>query len=388
MQDRIGQRHARGAWACALLLAASLAWPAAAFAQNSQTTAEAPSEDPQMLYEQGLQAEWSGMYQEARILHARAADLGSAQAHYQLGFLLLDGLGGPRDVEAARHHLRTAADNGVTLALVPYMYSFDAQDDPDLPPDARIAAHALLELSLRDLATAGDTIQFWSQPMRRQVQAFLQEAGYYRGAIDGLIGQGSLNALRAFARQRAALPALPDQSFARITLTDEGVLADDRPPYTWQDIDSLVDARAAFAGATVEQTEEAHWRIGVDGEALLDWPQDEGGADTTDEPELVFQLPGKPQRTDLQFGMPFAVVSRDDLGECALRAEGEGDFPRHLRRCETRTTGVVLVFQAINGPYDDLETVFAGPLEPFGERLVAIDLAPPPALRLAGAQED
>ncbi|CAN0285756.1 unnamed protein product, partial [Ectocarpus sp. 13 AM-2016] len=146
-----------------------------------------------------MQAEWTGDYAQARALHMQAAALGLARSHYQLGFLLLDGLGGERDVDAARAHLRAAADDGITLALVPFMYSYDDQDDPQLNPDAAIAGHALLELALRDLGMAGDTIQFWSPPMRRQVQVYLQEAGYYRGAIDGLIGQGSLNALRAFA---------------------------------------------------------------------------------------------------------------------------------------------------------------------------------------------
>ncbi len=338
-----------------------------------------PQQDPQALYELGMQAEWSGDYERARQLHADAAEGGVARAHYQLGFLLLDGLGGARDVDAARFHLRAAADDGITLALVPYIYSYDDQDDPELNPDAMIAAHALLELSLRDLGMAGDTIAFWSPPMRRQVQVFLKEAGYYRGAIDGLIGQGSLNALRAFARQRAPLPELPAQGFAQITLSADGVTVDDQHAFAWSDVDDLVDARSAFSGALVEQTQEGHWRIGVEDAALIDWPQTEDGA-------LMFQLPGKPQNTDLRFAMDVDALDESDLGQCALRTSDDTPTPRYIRRCETRVTGVHLVFQADNGPFDDLETALTGPAAPYGERLIAIELSPPLALRLAESQ--
>jgi hypothetical protein len=256
-----------------VMLALSLmAVPVAAVANEADADGSeetASQQDPQALYELGMQAEWSGEYERARHLHRQAAEGGVARAHYQLGFLLLDGLGGERDVDAARFHLRTAADDGITLALVPYMYSYDDQDDPDLNPDAVVAAHALLELALRDLGMAGDTIAFWSPPMRRQVQVFLQEAGYYRGAIDGLIGQGSLNALRAFSRQRAPLPELPAQGFARMTLNEDGVTVDERRVFAWSDVDDLVDARSAFSGALVDETVEGHWRIGVDETALI-----------------------------------------------------------------------------------------------------------------------
>lgn len=349
---------------------------------QDQDQGEQQSQDPQALYEQAMQAEWTGDYNDARALHLQAAELGVARSHYQLGFLLLDGLGGPRDVDAARSHLRTAADNGITLALVPYMYSYDDQDDPELNPDAAIASHALLELALRDLGMAGDTIQFWSPPMRRQVQVYLQEAGYYRGAIDGLIGQGSLNALRAFARQRAPLPELPSQGFTSLVLTAQGVKADERPLFAWQNVEDLVDARSAFAGARVEATQEGHWRIGSDEAALIDWPQAEDGE------ALVFQLPGKPQRTDFQFEMDVDAIAEDDLGQCALRASGDEPMPRYTRRCETRIAGVHLVFEAANGPFDDAETSLTGPVAPYDERLMAIELSPPVALRLADSQSE
>lgn len=371
----------RQRFALPMMLALSLVMvPVVAMANEAAADGgeeSANQQDPQALYELGMQAEWSGDYDRARHLHQQAADLGFARSHYQLGFLLLDGLGGERDVDAARNHLRTAADNGITLALVPYMYSYDDQDDPQLNPDATIAAHALLELALRDLGMAGDTIQFWSPPMRRQVQVFLQEAGYYRGAIDGLIGQGSLNALRAFARQRAPLPELPAQSFASIVLTGQGVTSDDRPTFAWDNVDDVVDARSAFAGARVEATQDGHWRIGTAETDLIDWPRTNDGERTP-----LFQLPGKPQRTDFQFGMAFDAIASEDLRQCALRPSDE-PLPRYIRRCETRVAGVHLVFQAANGPFDDAETALTGPALPFDERLIAMELSPPVALRLA-----
>lgn len=383
---QIGAACKVGAAFMAAMMCVGLAAAPSHAQDHNQVNSQEEAPDPQALYEQAMQAEWTGDYAQARALHMQAAALGLARSDYQLGFLLLDGLGGERNVDAARAHLRAAANDGITLALVPFMYSYDDQDDPQLNPDAAIAGHALLELALRDLGMAGDTIQFWSPPMRRQVQVYLREAGYYRGAIDGLIGQGSLNALRAFARQRAPLPELPGQGFTSLVLTAQGVTADERPLFAWQDVDDLVDARSAFAGARVEATQEGHWRIGVDDVALIDWPRAEEGDDATE--ALMFQLPGKPQRTDFQFGMSLDAVAGDDLGQCALRASDEDPMPRYTRRCETRIAGVHLVFQAANGPFDDVETSLTGATAPYGERLSAIELSPPVALRLAESQSE
>lgn len=367
----------------ALIAGGFYAAPDTAWAQ-ADPESEAVAVDPQALHQQGLEAEWAGNYEDARQFHRQAAELGVARAHYQLGFLLLDGLGGPRDVDSARVHLRAAADGGVTLALVPYMYSYDDQDDPQLTPDPFIAGHALLELARRDLASAGDTIMFWSRPLKRQLQVYLRDAGHYRGAIDGLIGHGSLNALRAFARARSPLPELPSQRFARITITVDGITSDDQPTLPLSAIDEMVDARVAFAGAVVTMTDEGHWRISVDDRPLLDWPQmiEVRQESEDDASGSVFQLPGKPQRADLLFGMPLGDVAPDDLGVCALRVKEQ--TRQYVRRCETRTAGVHLEFTAANGPADDLDAQNSAPSEPYDERLTLIELSPLVALRLAG----
>ena len=375
--------HRRCSTAFVVLVVLGLcAAPQLVMAQDEATQA-AVEVDPQAVYQQGVEAEWAGRYDEARRFHTQAAELGVARAHYQLGFLLLDGLGGVRDVDSARVHLRAAADGGVTLALVPYMYSYDDQDDPELVPDPFIAGHALLELARRDLASAGDTIMFWSQPLKRQLQIYLRDAGYYRGAIDGLIGHGSLNALRAFARSRSPLPELPSQRFARITITADGITSDDQPTRPMGSIDDLVDARVAFVGAVVAAAEEGHWRIRVDDRPLLDWRRtiEAGAADGNVTSAAIFQLPGKPQRTDFWIDMPFDDVAADDLGVCALRVD---ETHRYVRRCETRTAGVHLEFTAVNGPADDLDAENSAPMAPYDERLTRIELSPPVSLRLAG----
>ena len=379
--NRDAQRRCSAA--LVVLMALGLcAVPQPAMAQDEATQA-AVEVDPQAVYQQGVEAEWAGRYDEARRFHTQAAELGVARAHYQLGFLLLDGLGGARDVDSARVHLRAAADNGVTLALVPYMYSYDDQDDPELVPDPFIAGHALLELARRDLASAGDTIMFWSQPLKRQLQIYLRDAGYYRGAIDGLIGHGSLNALRAFARSRSPLPELPSQRFTRITIAADGITSDDQPTRPMGSIDDLVDARVAFAGAVVAATDERLWRISVDDRPLLDWRQDSDAstADGEESSPTIFQLPGKPQRTDFHLDMPFEDVAADDLGVCALRVD---ETRRYVRRCETRTAGVHIEFTAANGPADDLDAENSVPTAPYDERLTRIELSPPVSLRLAG----
>jgi hypothetical protein len=80
--------------------------------------------------------------------------------------------------------------------------------------------------------------------------------------------------------------------------------------------------------------------------------------------------------------MAFDAIASEDLRQCALRPSDE-PLPRYIRRCETRVAGVHLVFQAANGPFDDAETALTGPALPFDERLIAMELSPPVALRLA-----
>lgn len=381
---------------CAVLAVATAASSAPALAQASQqqpsqqqalqdaSAVEVPQIDPQDVYDRAMQAEWAGEYAQARTLHTQAASLGYARSHYQLGFLLLDGLGGPRDVQAARDHLRQAADGGVTLALVPYLYSHDDQDDGAAAPDAQIAAHALLELAVRDLGMAGDTIQFWSQPMRRQVQVYLQEAGFYRGPIDGLIGNGSLNALRAFARARAPLPELPSQRFEPVVISADGVKSQAQDLFTFARIETLVDARSAFLGARVEDAAMGQWRISTGGHELLYWSYSAVSDDA--QMRSIFHLPGKPQRTDFTLGMPLDTVAPSDLGACDLKVLPPEDGGTYQRSCATRVEGVRVVFDAENGPADDLDAQNSQEGAPRGEVLTAIHLTAPLSLRFADSQ--
>lgn len=347
--------------------------------------------DVEAIHSQALEAEWAGDYERARELYRPAADAGHARSHYQLGFLMMDGLGGPRDVEQARFHLRQAADGGISLALVSLIYTYDDQDDPSVAPDPIVASHSLLELSQRDLASAGDTIMFWSQPLRRQIQRDLRDAGYYGGAIDGLIGQGSLNALRAFARSRAELPALPERRFESLVINSDGIALNGGTPTPLDDIDTLADLRDALESLPAIATDETHWRILSGDEPVLDWPQpvaDTEGEETT-EAGITFQLPGKPT-LDLTFGTAIDSFSDLDQTLCAVRIASQSSLEgRYLRRCETRVPGVQLVFVAQNGPSPDLEAEVARihgtpDEEPRGETLAAIEINPPLSLRLAG----
>ena len=340
--------------------------------------------DPDTAYRAGLDAEWSGDYVAAREHYAAGVAQNHAHAHYQLGFLLMDGLGGPRDTEAARRHFRAAADGGIALALVPYLYAYDDQDDPALEPDPFIAALALLELARRDLASAGDTIMFWSPPLRRQVQVYLRDAGYYGGAIDGLIGQGSLRALRAFARSRAPLPNLPERRFERLSITAAGIAVDGRAPIAFGAIDSVVDARSAMLGVSVTAARDTVWRIAHGEDELLFW---HAGDDGDNRPS--FELPGKPSGTLLALGLPFGALDDADTTACALRVAADGpQAGLYTRRCETRVAGVQLVFVAANGPFDDLDAENSAAAAPYGERLTTIDIIPPVALRLADGESD
>lgn len=351
-----------------------------------------PMIDAEAVYGQALEAEWAGDYESAREFYGPAAEAGHARSHYQLGFLMMDGLGGPRDVEQGRFHLRQAADGGISLALVSLIYTYDDQDDPSVAPDPVVASRSLLELSQRDLASAGDTIMFWSQPLRRQIQRDLRETGFYNGAIDGLIGQGSLGALRAFARSRAELPALPEQRFERLVINQDGIALNGGTPTPLRNIETLADLRDALETLPAIATDETHWRILSNGEPVLDWPQPTAGTqgEATADAAITFQLPGKPTITDLTFGSSLDSFTDLDLSLCAVRTAGEGPYQGlYLRRCETRVPSVQLVFVAQNGPSPDLEAEVArihsaSDEKPRGETLSAIEINPPLSLRLAG----
>lgn len=351
-----------------------------------------PVIDAEAVYAQALEAEWASDYESARALYEPAVEAGHARSHYQLGFLMMDGLGGPRDVERGRFHLRQAADGGISLALVSLIYTYDDQDDPSVAPDPVVASRSLLELSQRDLASAGDTIMFWSQPLRRQIQRDLRETGFYNGAIDGLIGQGSLSALRAFARSRAELPALPEQRFERLVINQNGIALNGGTPTPLGSIETLADLRDALETLPAIATDETHWRILSDGEPVLDWPQPTAAtqSEATADAAITFQLPGKPTVTDLTLDASLDSFTGLDVNLCAVRTAGEGPYEGlYLRRCETRVPGVQLVFVAQNGPSPDLEAEVArthgvSDEEPRGETLRAIEINPPLSLRLAG----
>jgi hypothetical protein len=55
---------------------------------------------------------------------------------------------------------------------------------------------------------------------------------------------------------------------------------------------------------------------------LIDWPQ-------TGDETVQFQLPGKPQYTELRFGMNLDAVHEEDLGQCALRTSEDSQTPRY-----------------------------------------------------------
>lgn len=381
-----------------LALSAGLPVPPA-LAQETGSVPESQSEtatiqiDVDAVYAQALEAEWAGEYARARELYAPAAEAGHARSHYQLGFLFMDGLGGPRDVDQGRFHLRQAADGGISLALVSLIYTYDDQDDPTVAPDPLLASRSLLELSQRDLASAGDTIMFWSQPLRRQIQRDLRDAGHYRGAIDGLIGQGSLNALRAFARARTELPELSQQRFQSVVINADGIALNGATPTPLESIETLADLRAALETLPAIATDERHWRVFAGEEPVLDWPRPTLSGEQSEQSEqaaATFQLPGKPTGTDLRLGEAIENYTGLDRTLCAVRTPDEGPYAgRYVRRCETRVPGVHLVFVAQNGPSPDLEAEVARMHgerdgEPRGETLAAIEINPPLALRLAG----
>jgi TPR repeat protein len=102
---------------------------------------------------------------KARQLILPAAEKGSTATMFRLAYMLDRGMGGPVDCEGAAHWYLRAARAG------------DAQTQ-----------HFLLSRYVRDLRIE----------TRMSAQRRLREAGHYNGPIDGVFGEETLAALRAF----------------------------------------------------------------------------------------------------------------------------------------------------------------------------------------------
>jgi len=135
---------------------------------------------------------------EARAiaLLQQAADGGSAKATFNLGVLAQDGVAGlPAQ---ALGYFQRAAQNGEYQGYLAAAILLD--EGRGIPRDPQDAARMLLRGTAEDngaileqLSLASDQ---WSRDTLIEVQKFLQTAGYYNSAIDGVPGPNFIAALR------------------------------------------------------------------------------------------------------------------------------------------------------------------------------------------------
>jgi TPR repeat protein len=138
---------------------------------------------------------------EARRLFEMAADKGDVNAQDNLGFLYFIGWGVPVDLAKSRQLIQPSAEKGNTAT----MFKLASMPDRGMggPVDSEGAAHWYLRA-----AREGD-VQFQhfllskyvrdlKSETRMAIQRRLRDVGHYSRAIDGIFGDKTLAALRAF----------------------------------------------------------------------------------------------------------------------------------------------------------------------------------------------
>ena len=133
----------------------------------------------------------------ARAWYRKAADQGHARAMTRLARLILDGQGGPADYALGRRWLERAAEAGDGAAMASLAEIYD--QGLGVGPDAEIAAEMILGAVRGGHWRLQDHLPDFGMETRRIVQERLRVAGYYAGAIDGVIGPKTQAALVDYA---------------------------------------------------------------------------------------------------------------------------------------------------------------------------------------------
>ncbi len=136
--------------------------------------------------------------EQAVSWYRRAADLGSPQAMVKLARLFSDGRGVRRSFDLAVEWLTKAAEAGDGVAMARLAKAYD--DGKMLAPDAQKAARYVLNAVRAGAWSVQNDMPEFSLPTREQVQRLLTQEGFYRGPIDGVLGDATRSALTDYAR--------------------------------------------------------------------------------------------------------------------------------------------------------------------------------------------
>jgi TPR repeat protein len=138
---------------------------------------------------------------EARRLYEMAADKGDVTAQANLGYLYFMGWGVPIDLARTRQLILPAAEKGSTTQMFKLAYLLDRGMGG--PADPEGAAHWYLRAAREgDAQVQHFLLSKYVRDLRNETRMAMQrrvrDAAHYSGAIDGIFGDKTLAALRAF----------------------------------------------------------------------------------------------------------------------------------------------------------------------------------------------
>ncbi|MBY6120013.1 SEL1-like repeat protein [Mameliella alba] len=146
------------------------------------------------MYENGLGVEQSDTL--AARWYRKAADQGHASAQNSLGGMYIRGRGVAQSDKLAAQWYRKSADQG--YRYVQYSLGVMYEEGRGVPASPTEAARLYVEgLKLGDDWAVERDVSDWDRATARAMQEHLKRLGLYDGPIDGQIGPGSRDAMRA-----------------------------------------------------------------------------------------------------------------------------------------------------------------------------------------------
>lgn len=207
-------------------------------------------------------------FAKALAFFQQAQSMGSAEAIYLIGFMYETGNGVPIDNDIAIAHYEEAARAGYAEA---YRQLILVQNQLRRYPAAAATFFRYYKAFPQE-ALQGVDDHAYSPQVLRAIQKELRRAGYYRGAIDGIIGRGTRGAIDRYVNEQ-----LPDEIIAPGAQTVSGTQTG-----TWEQPSTggqTAGGSQTASGSQTDPVELAFWETirnsqnPADFQAYLDrWP--------------------------------------------------------------------------------------------------------------------
>ena len=151
-------------------------------------------------FQLGRALDAEGSHREATQQYQTAAERGYTAAMYNLAVSYDEGEGVRQDQAQANHWYRKAAENGRTSAM--WNLSINLDEGKGERHNPQEAAKYLLMAYRHGHEKASKAfdkgLEAWRESTRKSVQLLLRDRGYYDGAIDGDVGNGTRRAARNY----------------------------------------------------------------------------------------------------------------------------------------------------------------------------------------------